>query len=105
MEVPHQLARRIGLFRGNGRLVRIQEDIFAESSWLQVLVGQGVMPGGHHALAHLLDGADCRRFLRTIHDSIRDAVQHMPSHADYVARHCAATVPLHAPGVAAGVAP
>ena len=105
MEVPQQLAWRIGLFRGNGRLVRIQEDIFAESSWLQVLVGQGVMPGGHHALAHLLDGADCRRFLRTIHDSIRDAVQHMPSHADYVARHCGATVRLHAPGVAAGVAP
>ena len=96
MEIPAQLAQRMQLFSGNGRLIRVQEDIFAESSWLQVLVGQGVMPGGHHALAHLLDAADCKRFLDQIRDSIRHAVQGMPSHADYVARHCGAQQALHA---------
>ncbi len=102
MEIPAQLAQRIALFRANGRLVRVQEDIFAESSWLQVLVGQGVMPGGHHALAHLLDDGDCRRFLAQIRDSIRDAVHHMPSHADYVAQHCGASPRLQAAQASAG---
>ena len=96
MPIPEQLQRRVELFRGNGRLVRIQEDIFAESSWLQVLVGQGMMPGGHHALAHLLDDADCRLFLDKIRDSIRRAVDGMPSHAAYIASHCAALT--QAPG-------
>jgi tryptophan halogenase len=91
MPVPPSLAHRIELFRANGRLVRIQEDLFAEASWLQVLVGQGILPGGHHALAHLLDESDCQAFLDKIRDSVRDAVRGMPTHAEYLARHCAAS--------------
>ena len=95
---PESLAARLALFRSNGRLQRWPDDIFAESSWLQVLVGQGILPGGTHALTHLLDDSDCRQFLLAVHDSIARAVQTMPSHEEFVARHCAATaaVPLRA---------
>jgi tryptophan 7-halogenase len=87
---PHSLRARLDLFRSNGRIQRHQEDIFAESSWLQVMVGQGILPTGAHALTHLLDEDDCEAFLRAIRDGIRQAVQTMPTHAEYVSRHCAA---------------
>jgi tryptophan halogenase len=93
MPIPDALARKIALFRSRGRLFRTHEDLFAESSWLQVLVGQGVMPGGHHALAHLLDGEDLDFFVGKVHDSIRDTAAQMPTHAAYVARHCRASAP------------
>ena len=90
LPLPETLRARLALYRSNGRLQRIQEDLFAESSWLQVLVGQGQMPGGEHALAQLLDDADAERFLGKISTAIRHAVGEMPTHAAYVARHCAA---------------
>ena len=90
LPLPETLQARLALYSSNGRLQRIQEDLFAESSWLQVLVGQGQMPGGEHALTQLLDDADAERFLSKISTAIRQAVHQMPSHAAYVARHCAA---------------
>ena len=87
---PDTLRERVKLYRANGRLQRIQDDLFAESSWLQVLVGQGVMPGGQHALAQLLDDDDAERFLAQISMAIRQAVAGMPTHAAFVAAQCQA---------------
>ena len=91
---PDSLASRLALFRGNGRLQRLPDDIFAESSWLQVLVGQGILPGGAHALAHLLDDSDCLAFLEAIRSGIAMAVQTMPRHEEFIAMHCAAPAPV-----------
>ncbi|WP_296677428.1 tryptophan halogenase family protein [Novosphingobium sp.] len=51
MEVPTRLAEKIALFRANGTLVQDQYDIFMEPSWVQVLMGQHVLPDDHHPLA------------------------------------------------------
>ncbi len=93
MPIPDTLSARLALFRSNGRLLRVQDDIFAESSWLQVLVGQGVMPGGRHALAHLLDEEDTVYFLNQLRDGIRAAVARMPSHELFVDRNCRSAIP------------
>jgi tryptophan halogenase len=90
MPVPEALAQKIALFRASGRLFRAQDDLFAESSWLQVLVGQRVMPGGHHALAHLLSEDETAYFLERMRRAIAEAAESMPGHGDYIARHCAA---------------
>jgi hypothetical protein len=50
-EIPDTLARKIDIFRNAGRLYREDEDLFAEVSWLQVLLGQGIEPATHHPLA------------------------------------------------------
>lgn len=51
MAVPDRLAHKIALFRANGTLVQDQYDIFMEPSWVQVLMGQHVLPGDYHPLA------------------------------------------------------
>jgi tryptophan halogenase len=42
--IPESLQHRIDLFRETGRVFRIPNELFAENSWMQVMLGQGIMP-------------------------------------------------------------
>ncbi|MDF0488919.1 tryptophan 7-halogenase [Sphingomonas sp. H39-1-10] len=96
MELPETLAAKIALWRGNGHITREHEELFTEVGWLQVLVGQGVMPAGHHPLADAVSAADLAEFMDTIDKLNAREVAQMPSHADFIAGHCAAPLPVAA---------
>lgn len=51
IDLPESLFNKINLFRSSGTLLQEQEDLFQDSSWLQVLLGQGVMPQDYHPIA------------------------------------------------------
>ncbi len=40
MDIPDSLAQKIGLFRETGRVFRRNDELFAENSWIQVMLGQ-----------------------------------------------------------------
>ena len=44
MDVPASLQHRIDLFRETGRVFRAGNELFAENSWIQVMLGQGITP-------------------------------------------------------------
>ncbi len=90
MEIPDTLRRKIDLFAANGRIFREDEELFAEESWIQVFLGQGVIPRGYDPLADLKSEAEVAAYLDNLETVIRKCVAVMPSHADYVARHCPA---------------
>jgi tryptophan halogenase len=90
MKVPESLAHKMALFAANGVIYREQEDLFTESSWLQVLLGQGVDPIGYHPMADQLSEADLEGFLTHLQMVIAGAVDRMPTHEAYIASHCAA---------------
>ncbi|MBV8034791.1 tryptophan halogenase family protein [Roseateles sp.] len=90
MEVPGRLARKMALFASNGRVYRRSDELFAESSWLQVLIGQGLMPRGHHPFADLPEEAEVLAYLENVRQVVGRCVQVMPLHADFINRHCAA---------------
>ncbi len=48
LPAPEGLARKLDLFRTNGRIVRDKDELFTQTSWLAVLIGQGVKPQGYH---------------------------------------------------------
>ena len=58
--------------------------------WLQVMIGQRLMPRGNHPLAELPPMETVEGVLRDTEEVIRRCVAGMPMHADFVARHCAA---------------
>jgi tryptophan halogenase len=91
MDVPASLQRKMALFGSNGRIFREGNELFTELSWLQVLVGQGIVPQGYHPLAQLLSDAQCAAFVANVENVIRKCVNVMPTHADFIARHCAAS--------------
>ncbi len=90
MAVPDTLTEKLELFRANGRISRFNEELFAEVGWLQVLVGQGVLPSGYHPLADAPSDGELREFLSLIRQSVTKHVTTMPSHESFIAQHCRA---------------
>jgi len=93
IDLPESLERKLALFRSGGRIVRDADELFAEPAWLQVMLGQGIAPASHHPLADALPQAQLDEFLSHIRTLLGRAVEGMPGHADFIARHCAAAGP------------
>ncbi|WP_447725748.1 tryptophan halogenase family protein [Sphingomonas koreensis] len=90
MEVPDTLRRKIDLFAANGRVFRENDELFTEESWIQVFLGQGVVPHGYDPLVDIKSDAQVEQFLGNIQTVIGKCVNLMPTHAEFVARTCAA---------------
>jgi tryptophan halogenase len=86
MAVPDSLARKIALFRENGRVFRHEDELFSETSWLAVLLGQGIMPRRWDPLADALPESEVRETLGRMAPFIRRAAESMPAHQDYLAQ-------------------
>ncbi|AXU17869.1 tryptophan halogenase [Novosphingobium sp. THN1] len=96
MEVPASLEHKMELFRETGRVFRKNEELFAENSWVQVMMGQGINPQSHHPVAAKLRDEELRHLLGSLREQVSRTVAALPSHGDYVARYCGAQVPAAA---------
>lgn len=90
MEIPETLRHRMDLYRSNGRVFREGNELFAELSWIQVMNGQGLVPQGYHPLVDLRSEHEISGFLGEIEHVIQKCVDVMPTHEEYIARHCTA---------------
>jgi tryptophan 7-halogenase len=90
MPVPETLERKIELFRANGRVFRDLQDLFAEPSWLQVLIGQRIVPQGWHPFADLRSEAEVEAYVRNVAEVIAKCVRAMPTQEQFISEHCAA---------------
>ncbi len=90
MAVPDALAQKIELFRETGRVFRKNDELFAENSWVQVMMGQGIVPATHHPIAEKLGDKELAHLLTTLRDTVARTVTSLPDHATYVARYCGA---------------
>jgi len=88
MEVPDSLRHKIELFRATGRLFREQNDLFLESSWLQVMVGQGIVPQDYHPIANNLSKDKLFEMLNTIQAIKNEPLAKLPSHDDFLQSFC-----------------
>lgn len=90
MPVPDSLTHKVELFRARASAPDYQLGLFSRDSWLSVLFGQGIKPGGHDPLAETfqLDQVEskCSDFERRINS----VVETMPKHHEFIARYCAA---------------
>jgi tryptophan halogenase len=85
MEIPDTLRRKMELYRSRGRIVRDNNELFAEMGWLQVLHGQGIKAGGYHPLVDLLGEQEVGAYLEEIAGVVKKCVGVMPAHRDFVA--------------------
>ncbi|MEQ1487609.1 MAG: tryptophan halogenase family protein [Methylotenera sp.] len=90
MEIPSTLQKKIDLYQGNGRIFRENNELFAEYSWLQVMHGQGIRPNSYSPLADRIPEAELIDFLEGVEEVIGKCVDRMPTHAEFIAEHCAA---------------
>lgn len=90
MDVPDTLQRKMDLWMANGRIFREDEELFAEESWIQVFLGQGMVPRAWDPQVDLKSDVQIAQYLGNIASVIGKCVKVMPSHADYIAKTCPA---------------
>lgn len=88
MQIPDSLQHKIELFKENGRLFREQNDMFTENSWLQVLVGQGIIPKDYHPMANNMSDAQVQDMLKKIKAIKKEPVDQLPTHDEFIERIC-----------------
>ena len=89
MPVPASLEQKIELFRETGRVFRRNEELFAENSWIQVMMGQGIIPQSYHPVASKLEADELGKFLTALRTNVSQTVAQLPTHEAYLARYCA----------------
>jgi tryptophan halogenase len=84
MDVPDSLNERFELFRSSGRFFKHgAAELFAEESWVQVLIGQGFNMRADPVTQFVSD-ADLFDYLADIADTIEDVANGLPDHGDFV---------------------
>ncbi|HEY7884123.1 MAG TPA: tryptophan halogenase family protein [Cellvibrionaceae bacterium] len=92
MSIPETLRQKMEHYRKNGRIFRTNEELFNETSWLEVMHGQGLKAEGYHPLVDALSPQEIARRLENIREVIQRSVEYMPSHEDYIKNNCAVSV-------------
>ncbi len=90
MDIPESLAHRIDLFRETGRVFRVPNELFAENSWIQVMLGQGLEPEQYHPVVNVMGDDELDSFLKQIKSRVERTVSQLPLHQVYVDQYCKA---------------
>ena len=90
MSVPDTLVEKLELFESRGEVKPRWADIFSEVSWFAILYGQGLVPKGHHPIADQMAEDDLELTLSRIRAAIKQRVDALPSHGDFIRSCCAA---------------
>ena len=93
MAVPDSLTHKLELFAASGRVGRDVDDLFRDASWVQVMLGQGIMPADYDPMADQPGDAQLAEFLANLRTIIERGVASLPTHEEYLARHCPAALP------------
>ena len=91
LKIPDSLQDKIDLFKSNGRVFRDGVEMFSEISWVEVMLGQGIVPKNYHPLVDTLENERLESFMSNVKATIAKCVDVMPLHADFIKEHCAST--------------
>ena len=87
IDPPAGVAYKIDMFRRNGRIFREHEELFTETSWLALLVGQGIEAAGYHPAADLLSDDETLERLAHIREVIARTAHVMPTQDEFFRSH------------------
>jgi tryptophan halogenase len=90
MQVSDYLQEKLDLFRSTGRVFREHDELFNDTSWYAVMMGQGVKPGRYHPIVDEMPADMFRDRMESIRSAVRNSVDWMPGHHEFIAKHCAA---------------
>jgi tryptophan halogenase len=86
MEVPDSLNARLDLFRSSGRFFKHSaQELFAEESWVQVLIGQG-LEMRPDPVTEFVPTDELVGFLKELEEVIEDGAARLLDHREFVRR-------------------
>ncbi len=90
MELPETLRAKMELFQSQGRLYSEADELFAQGSWWQVMIGQGLRPRGYNPIVDVVGTDDISTFIEGIRKAVKSSVELMPTHEEFIRRNCQA---------------
>jgi tryptophan halogenase len=90
MDVPETLKHKTELFASSGRFFHKNDELFGETSWAQVMLGQHIRPAGYHPLVDNTPDEPTYKMLANVKAVMHAVVDRMPTHEQYIAQHCQA---------------
>jgi tryptophan halogenase len=90
MDIPQPLREVIELFRDSGRFYRQAEELFALTSWVEVMIGQRISPRTWHPAVDLLPDDKLDKLIEGVRQVIVNCVDAMPMHQQFIDRCCKA---------------
>lgn len=92
MEVPDSLRQRLDIFMAEAQAYQAGGELFRVDSWVQVMMGQGMIPKSYHPFARSMPEADLRAFLEQLKNKINQTVERLPEHETFVRSYCASVI-------------
>jgi tryptophan 7-halogenase len=86
MAVPDTLTEKLDLFRSQGQVLREADELFTEPGWVQVMIGQHIIPAKWHPLAEAISENDLAEFMQLVEGSYARAAAALPGHGDWLAK-------------------
>jgi tryptophan halogenase len=90
MEIPESLAHRMAIFKENGYAWLDDVGLFRVDSWVQVMMGQGIMPEQHHKGSCVLPTEGLKEQMTALRNRVANAVAQLPQHSDFIKKYCPA---------------
>ena len=86
MQIPEPLKHKIDLFHSSARMTASFDELFDARAWIQVLIGQNIIPETYHPIADLLPEQRLKEFLDGLERSHVQEVSRWPEHGAFVAK-------------------
>ena len=80
------LTQKMQLYKDSGRIFRIDNELFNETSWLAVMHGQGLRSEGYHPLVDRMSTSLIDERLTHIASVIDKSASVLPEHAQFIAQ-------------------
>ena len=87
MDIPKSLQKRLTLFSESAQAYKTDKELFGETSWIQVMMGQGVVPEQYHRVADEMSETELERFLAGLKQQVDKQVSALPYHQDFLKKY------------------
>jgi tryptophan halogenase len=84
MDIPETLKHRINLFAGYGRMPPRALDLFTNTSWIAVFMGQGIIPQKYDPLVDAHETSATQQRMEQARMQILQMASNLPSHEHYI---------------------
>ena len=85
MDIPNSLTHKLSLFKQTGKVVREDDELFAEVAWQQVMIGQGLIPDDYNNIVDSLSDDQLSDLFTTLKTLINSTVAQLPTHQNFLA--------------------
>ena len=88
MPIPESLAHRLEMFAAAAKVYKYPNELFGESSWIQVMLGQGIEPKQYHPIVDMMEDEELKAFLNNIKSVVKRKNDNLPHHYDFIQHYC-----------------